>query len=545
MSNTCGWKILCLILGLAVGGCSSPNRESSLAEVSTLVSRIATEKNEEKSADLLEELGDLRPDCMPHLLAIAKDRNHVGSLTALRYLDWEDRAEKQKPYREFLLETLSDDDPKRRAESLFMMYCRQWPEAPDERLLAILRPRKDKPDPFPDSESEVAFPKRSKMSGAIWKRLPWALAGISPEAAGIADKVATMYAEGGHDQDRVAWALHQVKPDHPLVLDHLKKSLVKEEKLNVHNDLILEALDSRQFAEIFEEYVAFAEKKIREPEGPNGFFLKTLSDYHQPARLDAKKRTRLAKLMAEVLDRTEDSNCCGNACRVLLRLGEESAVALPGLRKILRDPKAILSKKGVFKGYYALHAVAKLGPKAAKALPEVRKLIGQRGYGALAIAVMIRISPADTKKGLEMLRKLLQNDRGRALGAAAYFGKTAAPLRDIIEPIARNAEDQYRGIARVAMATSGEAKPIVAEFIAQLRSEDMYRRNVACEALAFLQKYAGDAVPVLEKMIIEKMIISEDPGPAAICAGAIYEITGRRVSSMIYCFNIPPGGCPW
>lgn len=357
------------------------------------------------------------------------------------------------------------------------------------------------------------------------------LANLGPEAADAIDDLVAIYQKNKGERDDAIQALIAIQPDHPLILQHVRGKL-RAGELGFIEEEVIKSLDDESFESLFDDLLAYGEIRLKKKESSLSFFANEVQ-YKQLTQLPEPKRQQMAGIMARVISKTTDTNTRGYACMVIQLLGEGGTSALDQVREVLRTQK-------YFEAYHALHAIGRMGTKAASAKPEVEALL-QTSYRSLAAAVMAKIEPSSVPRSLAILRGELKKNGGTcnsALAAIACLGPTAGELLPEVKKLATETGDN-QFMARVTMGAIGDSSAIIKSFIDDLRSTDEDKRMEACHALVFLQKYAHQAVPVLREMM------EKDPSNSMFYAGAINQITQERLRAMVWGFNCIPGGYPW
>ena len=183
------WLAVCLMLGAC--GCSKTEdkkqdgqatvRQRAAATVptrhlsekrtnrkQTRIERILSELAERpgfvKTDELRLELAELFPSCVPELLRIATEDGHPNASEALVRLSSGKLGEYERQVRSLVVKTLGDKDGIRRADALYTLYYRGWPEATDERLVTVWQ---DDTDPRTRGQALECIPARPKLTPAL------------------------------------------------------------------------------------------------------------------------------------------------------------------------------------------------------------------------------------------------------------------------------------------------------------------------------------------------------------------------------------------
>jgi HEAT repeat protein len=194
-----------------------------------------------------------------------------------------------------------------------------------------------------------------------------------------------------------------------------------------------------------------------------------------------------------------------DAARALGRIGPAAAPAVPELRKALSDDMANTE---------AAKALGLIGPEARSAVPDLEAMIKRgdcQAEAALAIwridgnarrALGVLLPPAKAKRTLDW----------RTVQALGEMGPAAAPalpqLRKLLKPKPRGAGDWSMAIraAEAVWKITGDAKEALPVLVAALGDFDQGVRGQALEVLAAMGPAAQEACPAVEKLVGDEQV---------------------------------------
>jgi HEAT repeat protein len=197
-------------------------------------------------------------------------------------------------------------------------------------------------------------------------------------------------------------------------------------------------------------------------------------------------------VLTKILDRKGDDQVGELSARAVIAIGSDS-VSVPLLREIL-------SKRN--EKYYIADALGELGPAAAPAVPELKQLLGNKGYpvrraGALALG---KIGPG----ALDALPQLVQalddpqdyhHYPGQIAQAIASIGPQAVPY--LITVLETENFTIREGVAKTLGEIGADAETAIPALIEKL--SDKYKRpNIYASALG---KIGPNAIPALLSII--------------------------------------------
>lgn len=217
---------------------------------------------------------------------------------------------------------------------------------------------------------------------------------------------------------------------------------------------------------------------------------------------------RVALLASAMSD--PDPGVCWNAARELAKLGPRASAALPELARALRGHDATTA-------LWARFAIVKITGETAKHLPLfLRALEDKRIYPGMAGFAIAGLG-VDAREAVPILIRQLEDpnpdNRWSAAGALASMGAEARDAVPALREAIRDTDEKVRWYTVWALGEMGpEARDAVPELTAALDDFDDDVRGYAARALGRIGPDAAAAVPAL------RTLLEDENG--AVCEGA-------------------------
>jgi HEAT repeat protein len=201
--------------------------------------------------------------------------------------------------------------------------------------------------------------------------------------------------------------------------------------------------------------------------------------------------------LEEIVRAIQEPEACRRAVQ---RLGGIGPAAVPALRKLLGDNRAVIR-------HTAAYVLGEIGPPAKDAIPELRRLLADRDPSVreAAICALGGIGPA-AKESAPDLRKFLEDKnpetRLSTVFALVHIGE---PPKDALPWLRTMLTDINWNYRRWAIEAIGYIAPQDAETISELQAALKSRQwdiqAAAAEALGRIGPAAKDAVPELRAAV--------------------------------------------
>ncbi|MDB5336822.1 MAG: repeat-containing protein [Planctomycetaceae bacterium] len=195
------------------------------------------------------------------------------------------------------------------------------------------------------------------------------------------------------------------------------------------------------------------------------------------------------------------------ATHALRRLGPNAAEALPALIAAIEDPH---------RDEDAYRIIGSMGAAAKPALALLKKAVVRQSPDTDALRALQELGPAAAELGPELLAQLKAgDDSAGVIGALVQMGE---PSREAVEILRANLQDEARRLVAVIRLAEFKtlAVPAVPDLIKLVSSDDSQLRIATIQTLARIGPDAKESAPLLATSLTDA-----DPRVAAVAASAL------------------------